>query len=847
MPDRGATIAAAKERQQRGLRFTNTGRPREAQRELGAALKLLADLEPDGDSAHAAALAMKTLAYVELELYGLDRAMTRLAEAARLVDDWQLGTLRVGMHNQRGLILLRVGRLDAAIAEFDAALGDDAEAPVADRCSVLQNRAVAHMERGAVAAARADLRRCLRDAEAADLDVVRLHATHNLGYVEFVAGNLPAALELMDTAYRMDPTVAPGTALLGKAEVLAEAGLYHEADQTLAAAAEIFHRDRVGHDLAEAELERARCALAIGDYPGAHRLAGSARDRFRRRSSTTWRRAAELVLLQADLAAGRVGPRVLRDACRVRDELAAAGTRLPARQAALIVAQARLARGDLVGAAGDVAGLGPARRDDPITGRMHWHYVTAQVAAATGRGAVASRRIRRALDELARYQASFGSTDLRTASAVHGRRLAELDITLARRSGRPASLFAAAERARAVSQRLTRVRPPEDPDAAELLAELRKTLESLRAVEQDKAASEPLLRRRRELERRIVEHSWTLSGGGTVAEPATLDRVRAQLQQRGQSMIVYVQAAGTLSAVVVGERVTVHELGESAPVLEMVRRVRADLDVLAHPRLADGIRKAVRSSLDRSLTALDAALLAPLDVAGRLVLISTGVLGQLPWASLPTLRARPIVVAPSATKWLASAEAAAGAGNRVVALAGPDLDRAEHEAGSVGASWPAADVRAGATTAQLVQAMASATVVHVAAHGVHQPENPLFSSVRMTDGPVFAHELDQRGHAPQHVVLSACEVGLATVRPGDEALGLASVLLNLGTRSVIAGVARVGDEVAEQTMASYHRKLARGTDSATALADALTEVDSDVVPPFVNFGAAWAARSAGQR
>jgi hypothetical protein len=306
-------------------------------------------------------------------------------------------------------------------------------------------------------------------------------------------------------------------------------------------------------------------------------------------------------------------------------------------------------------------------------------------------------------------------------------------------------------------------------------------------------------------------------------------------------MVVYVQAAGTLSAVVVGEKVTVHDLGGSAPVLELVRRVRADLDIAAHPRLAGGIREAVRASLLRGLGALDAALLAPLDVPGRIVLVSTGVLGQLPWASLPGLRGRPIVVAPSATKWLASAEADGPDGIRVVALAGPDLERAEHEATAVGAAWPVADAVPGATTARLVDAMAEATVVHVAAHGVHQPENPLFSSVRMTDGPVFAHEIDQRGHAPQHVVLSACEVGLATIRPGDEALGLASVLLNLGTRSVIAGVARVGDEVAEQTMAGYHRKLAAGVDSATALADALSEVDSDVVAPFVNFGAAWVA------
>jgi hypothetical protein len=56
---------------------------------------------------------------------------------------------------------------------------------------------------------------------------------------------------------------------------------------------------------------------------------------------------------------------------------------------------------------------------------------------------------------------------------------------------------------------------------------------------------------------------------------------------------------------------------------------------------------------------------------------------------------------------------------------------------------------------------------------------------------------------------------------------------------VIAGVARVGDAVAEQTMAAYHAKLAGGLDSAAALAAALAEVDTDVVPPFVALGAAW--------
>jgi CHAT domain-containing protein len=135
--------------------------------------------------------------------------------------------------------------------------------------------------------------------------------------------------------------------------------------------------------------------------------------------------------------------------------------------------------------------------------------------------------------------------------------------------------------------------------------------------------------------------------------------------------------------------------------------------------------------------------------------------------------------------------------------------------------------------------MTTARLVHVAAHGTHQTENPLFSSLRLADGPLFAHELDLAGRAPEHAVLSACELGLATVRPGDEALGLTSVLLHLGTRSVVAGVARVGDDVAADTMTNYHRELAAGCDSASALAAALAANDADRPAPFACFGAPW--------
>jgi CHAT domain-containing protein len=135
----------------------------------------------------------------------------------------------------------------------------------------------------------------------------------------------------------------------------------------------------------------------------------------------------------------------------------------------------------------------------------------------------------------------------------------------------------------------------------------------------------------------------------------------------------------------------------------------------------------------------------------------------------------------------------------------------------------------------LRSALADAGLVHVAAHGRHQTENPLFSSIRLADGPLFAYELDR---AAPHVILSACELGLATIRPGDEALGLTSVLLQLGSRCVVAGVARVHDDVAAEVMARYHRGLSAGRDSAEALAAALPE-RLDHPAPFTCFGAPW--------
>ena len=184
-----------------------------------------------------------------------------------------------------------------------------------------------------------------------------------------------------------------------------------------------------------------------------------------------------------------------------------------------------------------------------------------------------------------------------------------------------------------------------------------------------------------------------------------------------------------------------------------------------------------------------------------------------------------------------------------MAVAGPGLARAEDEVRRVRAAWAGAGTASvtAATGAHVREAFGTHDVVHIAAHGTHQPQSPLFSSLRLADGPLFAYELEAERHAAQCVLVSACEAGLASMRPGDQPLGLASVLLQLGTRTVVAGVASVSDEAAADVMERLHRHLAAGSDAAAALAASQAERDEDCAPaPFVCFGATWHPRVAQQ-
>ena len=143
----------------------------------------------------------------------------------------------------------------------------------------------------------------------------------------------------------------------------------------------------------------------------------------------------------------------------------------------------------------------------------------------------------------------------------------------------------------------------------------------------------------------------------------------------------------------------------------------------------------------------------------------------------------------------------------------------------------------GATVADVTALASRVDVLHVAAHGRHAADNPMFSGLELADGALFGYDIDLIPRVPDTVVLSACEVGRSSVRWGEEALGMTRIWLHAGTRSVIAAPVVVADDNACELLGAVHEGLAAGTAPSVALAEASER--TGIVAPFQVHGAGF--------
>ncbi|MCC2033687.1 CHAT domain-containing protein [Microbacterium allomyrinae] len=743
------------------------------------------------------------------------------------------------LYGQLGALAEHGGRLDEAREMLGRAIRSvEADSLVAARMFV--NRSVVNMHLRRLASAAADAEAAARVYALRNMDFDEAQAKHNLGYIALLRGDLVTALrEMLDARATLASAseVAAAICDVDRAQVLRDAGLVTEAEALLAHAATTFGRRHMPHASGEARFQLARSLLAHSASESA-KMAGRSSRTFARLGNETWEVRAEALRLRALLDHGRSSGQVVEPGRRrwagaaeiedVAERLTTRGFRMEAAALRLTFELAQVRDGSTLAPRTRVP------RSAPLELRLLDEEVRAARATAAGRHATARRQLATGLDTLASWQES-GSIDLQSAIQMHGGSLVYSGIESAVRSGRADVIFAWSERARHLSQQVVPLRPPPDPSVAQDVAELR----ALRT----EAASEDWLSEPRTaaLRERVRQRQWSSTGAAAVEQRIDLEEFQATLPHDA-TLIAFVFTGAVLSSVVIRPNgATVVPLPPVGEVRRALAGLRSDLDMSATIRNSP-IADVVRRSLDERLAVLAELLIAePLRVAGaeRVILTVPGILREVPWGMLPGLRERPFTLAVSATRWARFARTPRPTPTRAGFVAGPRVARGVEELARASAPWcaPVVEHGAGASARRLTEIASRVNVLHVAAHGRHAADNPMFSGLELADGTLFGYDIDLIRDMPDAVVLSACEVGRSSIRWGEEAIGMTRVWLHAGVRSVVAAPVAVADDDACELLSVMHEGLAAGVSPSEALAAASER--TGIVAPFQVHGAGF--------
>jgi tetratricopeptide (TPR) repeat protein len=648
------------------------------------------------------------------------------------------------------------------------------------------------------------------------------------------AGRLPEALQAFhDAGAQLDALGAPvGWLLIGQAQAFTAANLHAEAHAASRQA--VAHADRAApiDQQGEAWLRLASSALQAGDAGEAVVAARTARRRYARLDAPARLATADHLLVRADVAAGRPARGLLTRALQVADRLVAAGQVGQAVEARTLAVELAIGIDDLAEADRQAALVRPHRMSGTAVERLSAWRAEALVGAATGDRRRTVRAVQSGLRVLDQQRATFGATELQVQAAGHGEQLARIGLDVALRSGRAADVLSAVERWRAGA---LRPRPPITDDVVAELAALRQVLDEIEEVARVGGDAAPLLRRQARHELRVRALTLGRRGDGDAVAALGPADIRAALADRAL-IELFVHDDRLHALTLTGGRWRHVALCPITPVRQAMAELAFALRRLGRPRGSSGALAAARAGAEASLALLDELVIRPVQRslgAAEVVVVPPSELFGLPFSALPSLVGRSVTVAPSVRWWAGRPRATPS--DAVALIAGPDLAGASAEVDAITAHHRDALVLTGesATTERVTAALDGAGLAHLACHGRFRTDNPMFSALKMSDGPLTVYDLERLRRAPTNVVLSACDSGVSASRPGDEMLGLLTALFSLGTSAVVASVVPVPDLDTSALMIDLHRRLAAGHGLARALTDAQLDLDRSSPTGFV--------------
>lgn len=257
-----------------------------------------------------------------------------------------------------------------------------------------------------------------------------------------------------------------------------------------------------------------------------------------------------------------------------------------------------------------------------------------------------------------------------------------------------------------------------------------------------------------------------------------------------------------------------------------------------------------------------------------LYIVPHDVLHYVPFAALPSpsgmlIERFPIALLPSATSLALLPDDRPQSDALVLSYADPpvgsnlaELAFATQEADDVAKLYATQPFNGAVATVDAVRTHSgAASVLHLAAHGTFDLQDPLRSTLWLSPQGANAGRLDVRsvyGLRLQNtdlVVLSACQTlvnnqiprlpgtvaeprelqpdeTLSAVQLGDELVGLTRAFFTAGAPSVVATLWSVNDEASAKLMVAFHRHLRSGLGKAEALRQAQLELRKDSPNPY---------------
>ncbi len=335
--------------------------------------------------------------------------------------------------------------------------------------------------------------------------------------------------------------------------------------------------------------------------------------------------------------------------------------------------------------------------------------------------------------------------------------------------------------------------------------------------------------------RALRDRTQVRNGAGNLSLDEQLDRIPANVAVFAytvlpEKLLVWRLHDGTLKMYVLP--------AERSEVAEVVASLRAALT---------GARshEAGKTAAGKAFDALLRPALEGLPAETELVFVPDRELHQVPFSALfDTSRGRYLIedhacsVSPSFESYLASQEhrtPATWKPRRVLAVGDPAFDHARfptllplpyarEEAPAIAALYEEAFVLMGedATRQRILEGIPGSDVLHLAAHVVVDPRNPLSSFVATADpgdAPLRASDLDgERLASVSLVFLAACDTAPGFADGDREGVsGLSRAFLAAGIPSVVSTLWAVDDEAATRLATVFHTRLLEGESPARAL------------------------------